>query len=68
MDELLQRFRDATVFEATCVFLVSNFLIFVTSVMVCWALWKLFAKRRIFSAWEPFSALELSVVLLAVIT
>lgn len=67
MDEVLQRFRDASWLEAAFVFLVSNFLIFATSVAACWLLGRLFAERRIFSEWEPFSIVEFSAVIVAVI-
>ncbi|MEM8932280.1 MAG: sterol desaturase family protein [Acidobacteriota bacterium] len=58
LDLLLEQLGAFDVGTATAFFAVVNLCLFAASVIGCWALGRLFARRRLFDRWEPFSPVE----------
>lgn len=65
--EMLQQLKTAQPWEAACVFLIANFVIFFCSILFCWGLGVAFSRKRIFDRWEPLRPLELVTAVVAVI-
>ena len=64
---LLTQFRALSMIDAALGFLLANILIFLSSILGCWAMGRLFPRQRLFDHWEPFSPLELGVAITAVL-
>ena len=64
---MLEKLKSASLLEISVFFLVLNLAIFISSVVLCWALGGLFWKRRIFENWEPIRPVELGAALGSVI-
>ena len=64
---LLTQFRALSMIDAAGVFLLTNILIFLSSILGCWAMGRLFPRQRLFDHWEPFSPIELGVAITAVL-
>lgn len=65
--ELLDHFQTCTLRQATAIFLLGNFGIFMGSVVLCWVTAKLFARKQIFEHFEPIRASEVMAALSAVV-
>jgi sterol desaturase/sphingolipid hydroxylase (fatty acid hydroxylase superfamily) len=64
---MLESLRAAEPIHVGIFFLISNVVIFIGSILLCWLLGVMFSGRRIFDRWEPIRPIELTVALLAVI-
>ena len=58
MQPMLEYLADLDTFRVFVFFAIANVFIFAVSVAGCWALGRLFHRRRLFDRWEPFSAIE----------
>ena len=67
INSLLNELKKATLLEAGGTFLLANFIIFMSSVVLCYALGKLFPAKRIFDRWEPVRAIEVAAALGSVV-
>ena len=63
---LLNYLQASGPLQVTVFFLLVNFIMFAGSVASCWLTAKLFARRRMFAGFEPFSRLEFAAALCAV--
>lgn len=60
IQDLLLQLGNATPAGALMIFLLANFIIFLTSIAGCWMMGIVFSKRRLFTRWAPFSKIELA--------
>lgn len=56
--KVLETLKSANAFEVGIFFLISNLVIFIGSILLCWGLGVLFSKKRIFDRWEPLRPVE----------
>lgn len=64
---MLEVLWQADLIQAAIFFLISNVVIFIGSILLCWLLGILFRGKRIFDRWEPILPLELGVAVLAAV-
>lgn len=60
MAAMLDWLGQASLFEVSWFFLVTNILVFVGSISLCWVLGRCFGSRRIFDRWEPLRPIEIA--------